>query len=205
MQATNTNLRRKAFRLSFFTVGYNLIEGIASLIAGSMAGSTALVGFGSDSFVESLSGTIMLWRFRKRETISHEEEEKLEAKAVRLIGIAFLVLAAYVIFESAKRLYLHEAPDSSRLGILIAIASIIVMPLLYVAKTRTAKQLASRSLTADSKQTLACILLSITLLFGLTMNYLLGWWWADPSAGLLIAIFLVREGFEAIKNKDLCC
>ena len=204
--SSNTDLlQRKAFRLSVFTVAYNVLEGIASIIAGAFAGSTALVGFGSDSFVESLSGTIMLWRFRKRKMLSHDEEEKFETRAIRLIGIAFLVLAAYVILESAKKLYFREPPDPSLFGIVIAIASLIVMPLLYIAKKRTAKRLASRSLMADSKQTLACVLLSIALLLGLTLNYLYNWWWADPATGLFIAIFLTREGYEAIRNNDLCC
>ena len=203
--ALNTKLQRKAFRLSVFTVGYNVLEGIASIIAGALAGSTALVGFGSDSFVESLSGTVMLWRFRKRKTVSWEEEEKREAKAIGLIGVAFLVLAGYVIFESAKNLYFREPPDPSLFGIIIAIASIIVMPLLYVAKRRTAKRMESRSLMADSKQTLACVLLSIALLIGLSVNYLFRWWWADPAVGMLIAVFLLREGYEAIRHKEVCC
>jgi cation diffusion facilitator family transporter len=201
----HAQLRQRAFRLSIFTVAYNVLEGVASIVAGVLAGSTALVGFGSDSFVESLSGTIMLWRFRERKTFTHEEEKKLEAKATRLIGIAFMVLAAYIIFESAKKLYFREPPDASLFGIMIAIASLIVMPLLYIAKKRTAHRMASRSLMADSKQTLACVLLSIALLLGLTMNYLYRWWWADPVAGLVIAAFLVREGYEAIKNKEFCC
>ena len=203
--ALNTKLQRKAFRLSVFTVGYNVLEGFASIIAGALAGSTALVGFGSDSFVESLSGTVMLWRFRKRKTVSWEEEEKREAKAIGLIGVAFLVLAGYVIFESAKNLYFREPPDPSLFGIIIAIASIIVMPLLYVAKRRTAKRMESRSLMADSKQTLACVLLSIALLIGLSVNYLFRWWWADPAVGMLIAVFLLREGYEAIRHKEVCC
>jgi len=126
----SAELKRKAFRLSLFTVAYNLIEGIVSIIAGLIAGSTALIGFGSDSFVESLSGSIMLWRFRSK-TISHEQEEALESKAVRLIGIAFLVLAAYVIFESVQKLYFREPPDPSLLGIIIALASIVVMPVRF--------------------------------------------------------------------------
>jgi len=178
---------------------------IVSIIAGLIAGSTALIGFGSDSFVESLSGSIMLWRFRSRKTISEEQEEKLEARAVRLIGIAFLVFAAYVIFESVQKLYFREPPDPSLLGIIIALASIVVMPVLYLIKVRTARRIASRSLLADSKQTLACVLLSVALLIGLGMNYLYAIWWADPAPGVMIPIFLVREGYEAIQNKDLCC
>ena len=198
-------LQRKAFRLSLFTVGYNVLEGVASIAAGILAGSTALIGFGSDSFVESFSGIVMLWRFRRRAQLSHEEEKKLEARAVRLIGLAFLALAIYVIFESSNKLYVHERPDPSLFGILIAIASIIVMPLLYIAKIRTARKMGSRSLVADSKQTLACVMLSFALLIGLVLNYFYSIWWADPVAGLIIAAFLVREGYEAIRHKDLCC
>src|SRR3990170_4921602 len=124
----DSRLHKKALSLSYFTVGYNILEGIVSIFAGLLAGSIALVGFGLDSFVESLSGSVMIWRFRKYGTISKEEEEKVEKKAIRLIAYTFFILGAYILYESVKKLYFHEIPEPSLLGIIIAIISIIVMP-----------------------------------------------------------------------------
>lgn len=198
-------LRRRALRLSYFTVGYNLIEGIVSIAAGLLAGSVALVGFGLDSFVESLSGTVMIWRFSGHPSISPEEEERREARAVRLVGSAFLVLAAYVTYESIEKLVRREAPDPSLPGVIIALLSIVIMPILFYLKYKTGKALGSRSAVADSKQTLACVFLSVALLIGLGLNYLYGLWWADPVAGLVIVLFVAREGYEALREEKLCC
>lgn len=197
-------LNTRARKLSIFTVGYNLIEGLVSIIVAALSGSTALLGFGFDSFVESLSGGVMIWRFKKREALTHEELEKIEAKAIRLVGWSFLILGGYVIFEAIRKLYLRDMPDKTLVGIIIAIASLIVMPVLLVLKVRTAHALGSRSLLADSKQTLGCILLSVALLIGLGGNYLAGYWWMDPIAALLIAAFLLKEGYEALVKKELC-
>jgi divalent metal cation (Fe/Co/Zn/Cd) transporter len=192
------NLRRKALFLSWFTVGYNLLEGVLSIIAGAIAGSVALVGFGLDSFVESLSGGIMIWRLRKGDTFTMEEEERKEHRALTLIGWTFFLFAAYVFFESGEKLILREAPEPSLFGIAIAAVSSMVMPVLYVQKLRTGIALGLRSLIADSKETLACVYLSLSLITGLGLNYLFGWWWADPVTGILIAFFLIREGREAL-------
>ena len=197
-------LHKKALSLSYFTVGYNIIEGIVSILAGVLAGSIALIGFGLDSFVESLSGSVMIWRFRKHEQMSEEEEERIEAKAVRLIAYTFFILGAYVLYESIKKLYLQEMPDPSLFGIIIAIVSIIVMPVLFYMKYRTGKTINSRSLVADSKQTLVCCILSVALLIGLGLNYLYGFWQADPIVGLVTVVFLVREGYHALKEERLC-
>lgn len=197
-------LHRKALLLSYFTVGYNIIEGIVSILAGVLAGSIALIGFGLDSFVESLSGSIMIWRFSKHEQMSEEEEERIEAKAVRLIAYTFFILGAYVLYESVKKLYLQEMPDPSLFGIIIAIVSIIVMPVLFYIKYQTGKTINSRSLVADSKQTLVCCILSVALLIGLGLNYLYGFWQADPIVGLVMVIFLIREGYIALKEEKLC-
>ena len=196
-------LNRKALLLSYFTVIYNILEGIISITAGLMAGgSIALIGFGLDSFVESLSGCVMIWRFRKHDTISEEEEERIERKAERLIGITFFVLGAYVLFESVRKLYSRSPADPSVLGIVIAIVSIIVMPALFYLKYRTGKAIGSRSLVADSKETLACVFLSVALLIGLTLNYLFGFWQADPIVGLIIVFFLVKEGYETLTEEE---
>ncbi len=197
----------RALSLSYFTVGYNVLEGVISIFAGALAGSIALIGFGLDSFVESLSGGVMIWRFRKHGKISEEEEEKVEKKAVKLIGYTFFILGAYVLYESLKKLFLHEIPEPSLLGIIIAIISLITMPTLFFMKRHTAKSIGSRSLEADSKQTLACTFLSAALLIGLGLNYLYGIRWADPAVGLIVVFFLIREGYEALKGEKLssCC
>ena len=197
-------LHSKALSLSYFTVGYNILEGLVSIFAGVLAGSIALIGFGLDSFVESLSGGVMIWRFGKHEEMSEEEEERIEAKAVRLIAYTFFILGAYVLYESVKKLYLQEIPDPSFLGIIIAIVSIIVMPVLFYIKYQTGKTINSRSLVADSKQTLVCCILSVALLIGLGLNYLYGFWQADPIVGLVTVIFLIREGYIALKEEKLC-
>src|SRR4030042_7089747 len=147
----NPRLHKRALRLSYFTVGYTILEGILSILARSLAGSIALIGFGLDSFVESMSGSVMIWRFRKAGKMSEEEEEKAERRAARLIGYSFFILGAYVLYESAKKLYLREIPEPSLLGIIIAIASIIVMPILYYLKYQTGKAIGSSSLISASK------------------------------------------------------
>jgi cation diffusion facilitator family transporter len=201
----DTRLHKKALLLSYFTVGYNILEGIASISAGLFAGSIALVGFGLDSFVESLSGGVMIWRFRKHGRITEEEEEKVELKATRLIAYTFFILGSYVLYESVKKLCFHEIPDPSLLGIIIAIVSIIVMPVLFYMKYKTGKSVNSKSLVADSKQTLACTFMSVALLIGLGFNYLYGFWWADPVVGLIIVVFLIKEGYTTFKEGKICC
>ncbi|HSW67018.1 MAG TPA: cation transporter [Bacteroidales bacterium] len=197
-------LHKRALLLSYFTVAYNIIEGIVSVTAGMMAGSIALIGFGSDSFIESLSGAIMIWRFSKHGKISSKDEIKVEKRAIKLVGYAFLVLSLFVLYKSIETLYLREIPDASPFGIVIAIVSIIVMPLLYIMKYRTGKSISSVSLIADSKQTLACLFLSASLLIGLMLNYFYGFWQADPIIGLIIAGFLFQEGIKTIKEEKLC-
>lgn len=197
-------LQKRALLLSYLTVGYNLLEGAVSLFAGCLAGSIALVGFGLDSFVESLSGGIMIWRFRAHAGRTPQEEERLEERAIKLVGCTFFILAAYVLYESVEKLWFQEAPAPSLLGIVIAAVSLILMPALFFYKYSLGKSLGSASLMADSKQTLACALLSLALLIGLGLNYLFGLWQADPVIGLLIVGLLVREGYEALKEEKLC-
>ncbi len=197
-------LQKRALLLSYFTVGYNILEGAVSIFAGYLAGSIALVGFGLDSFVESLSGGVMIWRFRPHANLSPEEEERLEKKAIRLIGYTFFILAAYVLYESVEKLWFQEAPAPSILGIIIATVSLILMPALFYYKYSIGRSLGSASLMADSKQTLACAFLSLALLIGLGLNYLYGIWQADPIIGLLIVALLVREGYEALREEKIC-
>jgi len=193
-------LYKKGLRLEYFTVGYNIVEAAVSLVFGAIANSIALVGFGLDSVVESLSGFVLIWRLRQHGKISPEEEERAEKKAMRLVALTFFILGLYVLFQSLKKLIGKEIPDPSLPGIIIAIVSMIVMPVLTWQKYQTGKQINSRALVADSKETLACAFLSVALLLGLGCNYLFGFWQADPIVGLIIVAFLFREGLESWKE-----
>ena len=204
METTQTFLNDRARRLSYFTVGYNVLEGVASVLAGAIAGSIALVGFGLDSFVESLSGSVMIWRFWRRDTLSHEDEERLDQRALKLVGYAFFILGTYILYESGRRLYFAEPSSASIAGIIITSLSIVVMPVLFYAKYQTGRRINSRSLMADAKQTLACVLLSITVLTGLILNATLGFWQIDPIIGMLIAGYLFKEGRDAVKEGKVC-
>lgn len=201
-EGARERLSTKAFRLAIFTVTYNLLEAAISLLAAAWAGSPALLGFGLDSVVESLSGGVMLWRFGSHH--SPEEEEVAERRAVNLVGWTFLVLGAYTAFEAARKLWTGERPEPSPLGLAVAGVSLVVMPLLWRSKVRTARALGSASLEADSKETLACSLLSAALLLGLGLNALCGLWWADPAAGLTVAAWLFWEGAKTLSHKKLC-
>lgn len=199
-----TRLYKKALYLEYLTVGYNVLEGVLSLMAGYLAGSIALVGFGFDSAIESLSGMVLIWRLSSHGRCSAEEEERVEKKAVRLVGVSFIVLGAYVFAESIKKLYLHERPEPTLFGIVIALFSIAIMPALAWAKYSAGKELGSRSLVADSRQTVICSLLSIALVVGLGLNYVYGVWWADPVSALVIVAFIMREGVETLREGKTC-
>jgi len=190
-------LYKKGLRLEYFTVGYNLLEAIVSILFGIIANSIALVGFGLDSIVESLSGLVLIWRLKQHGRISEETEERIEKRATRFVAITFFLLGAYILYESIEKLVASEAPEPSLPGIVIAVASLIVMPLLSWQKYKTGNQINSRALIADSRETLACAFLSVALLLGLGLNYLAGFWQADPIAGLIIVAFLFKEGWES--------
>ncbi|MFC1982812.1 cation diffusion facilitator family transporter [Chloroflexota bacterium] len=193
-------LYKKGLYLEYFTVGYNVLEALASIIFGGIAGSIALIGFGIDSIIESLSGLVLIWRLRQHGRISKEAEERIEKRATRFVAITFFVLGFYILYESIKKLALAEAPEPSLPGIIIAVASLVIMPLLTWQKYKTGKQIDSQALIADSKETLACAFLSVALLLGLGANYLFGFWQADPIVGLVIVAFLFREGRENWKE-----
>ena len=200
---TRAELLRHGLLLEYLTVGWNIIEGLIAIAAGLVSGSVALVGFGMDSFIESISGTVLIWRLREeRRGATDERIERVERRAELLVGVAFLVLAAYVTFEASRSLIGGEAPDTSPVGIVLTAVSIPVMLWLAAAKRRTGEALGSRALIADSKQTRACWYLSVVALTGLVANAVLGWWWADPLAALAIAVLLVREGWEAVRGED---
>ena len=191
---------KKALLSEYFTVGWNVIEGIVAIAAGVIGGSIALVGFGLDSYIEAASGLVLIWRLRKHGFGNGEEEEAAEKKAILFVGVTFLLLAVYVLYESGKKLYFQERPEESIVGIALAITSLIVMPVLAFYKKKIAAEINSRALRADALETLACSYLSLMLLVGLGANAVFGWWWADPVAALAMIYFLVREGLEAIKE-----
>lgn len=198
----DNKLYKKALALEYFTIGYNALEAFFSIFFGIRAGSIALIGFGLDSVVESLSGFILIWRLRKHGVYSEDEEQESEKKAIKLVGATFFILGAYVLYESIEKLISASIPEPSFPGIIIAILSIIIMPLLAFKKRDLGIKIKSRALVADSKETLACAFLSVTLLLGLTMNYLFGFWQADPLVGLIVVIFLFREGKEAWEEEN---
>lgn len=197
--ADRRRLGRRAQWLAGASVGYNAVEAVVSVAAGAAASSVALVGFGLDSVVEMSSGLIILWQFR------HPLPESRERAALRAIAVSFFALAGYVAFESAKTLLTREAPEHSSVGIAIAALSLAIMPTLSWAQRRTGRQLGSRTVVADSKQTLLCTYLSAVLLVGLLLNSLLGWWWADPLVGLVVAGLALREGREAWAGEACAC
>ena len=193
-------LVRRGRRLEYFTLGYNFLEGLISIGAGVSAGSVALVGFGVDSFIESLSGSILLWRLQ-----AGDKGEAREQLALRLVGISFLLLASYVAFDAAKSLLNREPPETSYLGIGITVLSLFLMPILARAKRQVGTELNSRAMQADAKQTDICVYLSYILLVGLGLNALFGWWWADPTAALVMVPIIAREGFEALRGEACGC
>jgi divalent metal cation (Fe/Co/Zn/Cd) transporter len=187
--------------LEYFTIGWNLIEGMISVGAGVLAGSPSLVGFGIDSFIESTSGAALLWRLHGDNASTRERREKV---ALRLVGASFLLLAAYVAYDSITSLVWRELPEASHLGIGITALSLIVMPLLAKAKRQVAKEIKSRALEADSRQTDLCVYLSAISLGGLALNAMFGWWWADPMAALIMVPIITKEGVGALRG-DTCC
>lgn len=187
------NSVRRGRLLEYITIIWNSLEGIIAIGAGILAGSIALVGFGVDSVIEVSSGAIILWRL-----VSGEHREKL---ALRLVGISFLALAAYVTFDAVKSLWFREAPETTYIGIGIAALSLIVMPFLAHAKRKVARELNSNAMLADSKQTDLCTYLSAILLGGLILNAIFGWWWADPVAALIMVPIIAREGAQALRGE----
>jgi len=199
-------LVHRALLLAVVTVTWNVAEGVIAVVAAAASGSRALLGFGVDSFVESISAAVLIWRLRAEQR-DPDRVEQVERRALRLIGVAFLALAGLVGFEAVRSLLAGDEPDSSTVGIVLTIVSLLVMPLLARAKRRVGVEMGDRSVEADSNQTMACVYLSAVVLGGLTLNALFGWWWADPVAALAVVGFLVREGREAFAadRVDDCC
>lgn len=191
---------RRGRLLEYFGLGWNMMEAVVAITAGVLAGSTALLGFGIDSLIESLSGLVLLWRLSHGETGKQREQ-----RARKLVGVSLLILAAYVAYEAAESLIKKEPPAASYVGIGLALLSVVVMPLLARAKRKVAASLGSRAMHADSRQTDICGYLSAILLIGLGTNALLGWWWADPVAGLLMVPIIGKEAIEALRGETCGC
>jgi divalent metal cation (Fe/Co/Zn/Cd) transporter len=190
-------LQRRIRLIVGATIAYNVVEAIAAITAGSIASSAALIGFGLDSVIEVLSAAAVAWQFTRR------DPERWEKGTLRVIAVAFFALAAYVTVSSVVALGLGDEVRHSTLGIVITALSVVIMPVLSLAERRAGRELGSATAVADSKQTLICTYLSAAVLVGLVLNSLLGWWWADAIAGLVIAVFAIREGIEAWRG-DTC-
>jgi divalent metal cation (Fe/Co/Zn/Cd) transporter len=190
--------QRIALGLAWATIAWNTVEAVVAIAAGAAASSIALVGFGLDSTVEVLSASVIVWQ------MTRPVPEDREARALRLIAVSFFALAAYVTLQALIDLARQHEPEASTAGIVLATASLIVMPLLAWLKRRNGRRLGSTSVVADSSQTLLCTYLSAVLLIGLMLNATVGWWWADQLAALIIAALALREGREAWRG-DHCC
>lgn len=196
------DLVRRGQRLEYFTIGYNILEGLVSIVAGAIAGSVSLIGFGLDSMIEVTSGAALLWRLHH--DLDHSRREQAERTTLRIVGACFIALAAYIAYESGSTLIGHKIPERSIPGIIIAAVSVIVMPLLARAKRRVAAGIGSGAMQADSRQTDFCTYLSAILLGGLLLNAVAGWWWADPVAGLVMVPIIAKEGVDGLRGKASC-
>ncbi|MGW0518596.1 cation transporter [Crossiella sp. NPDC003009] len=191
-------LIRRVRLLVAATITYNVVEAVVAITAGTLASSTALIGFGLDSVIEVASAVAVAWQFSGR------DPEGRERAALRVIALSFFALAAYVSVESVRTFVDAEPAAHSTIGIVLAAVSLVVMPFLSAAQRRAGRELGSASAVADSKQTLLCTYLSGVLLVGLLLNSLFGWWWADPLVALVIAAVAVKEGREAWRGQHCC-
>ncbi len=200
-----TAVVRHGRRLEYFTIGWNTLEGLVAVIAGAVAGSVSLIGFGIDSFIEVTSGSALLWRMSVDADVHRRERN--ERRALQVIGVCFLCLAVYITYESTTDLWSKRAPEHSIPGILLACVSLVVMPLLSRAKRRVGHALGSAAMHADAKQTEFCTYLSAILLAGLLLSAIFGLWWADPVAGLIMVPIITKEGIEGLQGKACndCC
>jgi len=194
----------RGMTLEYFTIGYNAIEAVVAVGAGVMAGSIALVGFGLDSVIEIAAGTTLLWRLRREAkigaAISEDDHSSLERRALLIIGLTFFALSAYIAIEAGYKLLVGGGAEESTTGIVLAAASLVIMPVLALLKQRTARGLRSKALAADAMETWVCSYLSLVLLAGLGLNAAFGWGWADPVAALAMLPLVLREGWEALEE-----
>ncbi len=193
---------RRGRALQWLTIAWNSLEFVVALVAGFVAGSVALVGFGVDSAIEVASSLAALWRLHH--DADEARRERSERRALRVIGVCFLLLAAYIMYDGASTLLSRRAPDVSPLGMLVAALSLIIMPVLVRLKRRVASELSSGALEAETRQTAVCAYLSAILIVGLALNAGPGWWWADPIAGLAMTPLIAREGWAAVRGHTCC-
>jgi divalent metal cation (Fe/Co/Zn/Cd) transporter len=209
MQKTSDNTSywfRIGLRLVIATMAYNVVEAIVALWSGTAAESVALVGFGLDSVIETFAAGVLLWRLGvEARGADRETVERTEQRVRRFIGLTFVLLAIYVTWQAGWTLWQQAAPHESVVGIVLSVASLVIMPLVAFGKLRAAREIGSASLRAEAKETLACSYMSFTLLLGLVANAAAGWWWADPVAALLMVPWLVKEGREGLRGEVCCC
>jgi divalent metal cation (Fe/Co/Zn/Cd) transporter len=201
LSAERTALAERGRRLEYFTIAWNSLEGLVAIGAGAFAGSISLVGFGVDSFIEVTSGAALLWRMSGDDDA---RRERREAITLRIVGVCFVALAAYVGYEAVVDLVSGSPPKPSHVGIALAAVSLVVMPILSRAKRHVASALSSGAMRADARQTDFCVYLSAILLAGLALNLTVGWWWADPIAALGMTPLIFKEGISALRG-DSCC
>jgi len=195
----------RALGLEYLTVGWNIAEGVIAVSAAVIAGSVALLGFGIDSFVESASGLVMIWRLQaERRGGDDARLDAIEHRARRLVALSLFLLAAFVMFDAVDTLRAQERPAFSLAGVVLTSVSLVVMLWLARAKRRVARALGSQAMEADAFQTTACWWLSLAALTGITLNGALGWWWADPAAALVIAALIAKEARDAWQGRDCC-
>jgi len=200
--AVRRRIADRGKRLEYFTIAWNSLEGLVAVVAGAIAGSISLVGFGIDSFIEVTSGATLLWRMSvDADERSRERNERL---SIRIVGACFIALAVYVAYEAVYDLIGRKAPEHSIPGIVLACVSLVVMPILSRAKKKVGNELGSAAMRADAKQTDCCVYLSVILLSGLLLNAAVGWWWADPVAGLVMTPIIAKEGIEGLKGETCC-
>lgn len=194
-------LHQRGLFLEWFTVSWNIIEAAIAITAGILAASTALIAFGTDSLIELISGIALLWRLLKAgPEASEEEHSAAERKALYLVSATFFLLAVFILFEAIPDLIHLEAPDTSVVGLILSIASLIVMPFLAIIKQRTGKKLGSKALLADAAETWVCAFLSLALLLGVGLHYLFGWWWADSVGALAMLPVIIWQGWETLEE-----
>jgi len=195
-------IAQRGKRLEYFTIAWNILEGLVAVVAGGAAGSISLVGFGIDSFIEEMSGSTLLWRMAT--DADAQTRERNERVSLRMVGVLFLALALYVTYESISDLTRRTAPENSLPGIVLACVSLVVMPLLSHKKKKVGRELASAAMHADARQTDFCVYLSAILLIGLLCNALFGWWWADPVAALVMVPIIAKEGMDGLRGQTCC-
>jgi divalent metal cation (Fe/Co/Zn/Cd) transporter len=202
LATTRESIAKRGRRLEYFTIAWNSLEGLVAVIAGGIAGSISLVGFGIDSFIEVTSGATLLWRMSV--DADEHRRERSERLSIRIVGACFIALAIYVAYEAVSDLIGRKRPAHTIPGIILACVSLVVMPILSRKKKRVARELGSAAMRADAKQTDFCVYLSSILLAGLLLNTALGWWWSDPVAALVMVPIIAKEGVEGLQ-RDPCC